>query len=264
MGAAAVGLGGEAEVVRLEAGADPPEPGVEGHVAAVLVEADPPAPARERRRRGVDAHVRGVGPLVVARRGPLEAQHRRLASRDRAPREPAGDDPVALRVQEDVAVDTPHERSVDQEAVEAGRVEVADDGGAEEADRRAPAQGVLRPAHEVVRERLDLDPVAERTRRHPRVLAAGHRLEHADVPAALRAADELRRTQDGGGGGRVHELARGPPLRLAPDPPRVEQLRLRVEVGRVVARPAAPEAQEDLAALGEERPLLLEEGLERA
>jgi hypothetical protein len=49
----------------------------------------------------------------------------------------------------------------------------------------------------------------------------------------------------------------------ARDAPGVEQLRLRVEERRVLARPAAAEAEEDLAALGEEGALLLEERLER-
>ena len=75
--------------------------------------------------------------------------------------------------------------------------EVAEDRRPQEADRRARPNGVLRPPHEVVRERLHLDAVPRRSRRHVRVLAAGHGLQDADVPAARRPADQLRRPQDG-------------------------------------------------------------------
>src|SRR5207247_425268 len=60
--APAVGLGGEAGIVDLEARADPPDPGVERDVAAVLVQAEAPAPAREGRGRGVEVDVGRVGP----------------------------------------------------------------------------------------------------------------------------------------------------------------------------------------------------------
>ena len=96
------------------------------------------------------------------------------------------------------------------------------------------------------------------------MLAPGHRLQQPQAPAALRASHELGRAQDGRCRRGVHEVAAGHALRRPPDAARVEELRLGVEEGRVVARPAAAEAEKDLAALGEERALLFEERLEGA
>ena len=115
--------------------------GVEGDVAAVLVEAEPPAPARERGGLRIDRHVRRVGPLVVALRGALQAQHGGAAARDGAAREPAGDDPVALRVEEDVSVDAAQEGAVHELGLEARRAQVPVGGRPQEADGARASRG---------------------------------------------------------------------------------------------------------------------------
>ncbi len=140
---------------------------------------------------------------------------------------------------------------------------LAHDRGADEPDGAAGAEAALRPADEVVGEGLGLDAVAIGPGRDAGVLAPGERLEEPEAPAVLRPADQLPRAEDRGRLRRVDELPARPELRHAPDAPRVEEEGLRVEVRRVVGGAAAAEAQEHLAALGEERPLLLEERLER-
>src|SRR5262249_52786283 len=100
---AAVGLGREAEVVRREAGADPPEAAVHRDVAAVLVEGEPSVPARERRGVRVDADVGRVRPLVVALLGALEAEDGGAAAGHRASRDPARHHPVVTRVEKEVS-----------------------------------------------------------------------------------------------------------------------------------------------------------------
>src|SRR5678815_4219935 len=108
---------------------------------------------------------------------------------------------------------------------------------------------------------LDLAPAAHEAAGVLRVLAAGDRFHDADRPPSARAAGQLRRAQDGGGGRHVYVVADDAALRCASDAARIEELRLRIEEGRVVAGPAAREVREDLRSLGEEGPLLLEEGL---
>ena len=141
VGAAAVGLRREAEVVGLEAGADAPEPGVPGDVAAVLVEPEPAAPARQRRGLGVDRDVGRVGALVVALRRALQAEDGRAAAGNACcPRARRTGHPVAPGVEEDVAVDAAHEGALGDLRLEAGRAQVAQRGGRQHAERPARAR----------------------------------------------------------------------------------------------------------------------------
>src|SRR5690606_38896788 len=90
-----------------------------------------------------------------------------------------------------------------------------------------------------------------------RLLGRGDRVERADRPAARGLAAELERAVDRRGVRlrRVRAVRRGRPVGRGADAPRVEELLAPdVSGGQVKA--------EQIAALDEERPLLLEEGLD--
>jgi hypothetical protein len=206
--------------------------------------------------------VRCVGPLVVALLGTLQARHRRGGPLDAAARDPAMQHPPARRVEEPVPVHAEHVRTRGERVLELRLAPLADHRRAEQADAGAGAKFALGPHDGVVGERLDvsldrLDAVGE-----SRLLAAGHRIQRADRPAAPRPAHELAGAEDRRRGGSVEVGTGVPALRRAADAAAVEEGRLWPEEAPVLAGAAAAEVTEDLRALGEERPPLLEEHLE--
>ena len=134
-------------------------------------------------------------------------------------------------------------------------------GRREQPDARiAAVQVPLDSPREIVGGRLDLVAVAcpRHGIEHGGTLAGGERVEHADRPAAGRAAGELRGTEDRGALRNVLEGAarRGLALRGPPNPARVEVQRRVTEADHPAAVPAEIE---DLRALDEKRPMLVEE-----
>ena len=129
---------------------------------------------------------------------------------------------------------------------------------------RAAAEILGHAAHEIIRQRLDRIPHAaavEALDHGP--LASGHGIEGADRPAAGRAAGQLRRAEDGRGLRFVDELVHGVTvgrqLRRATDAARAEHRQARHVRAEEAAQPAEAEVPR---ALDEERPPLVEGGLE--
>jgi hypothetical protein len=176
--------------------------------------------------------------------------------------DPPGDDPVALPVEEVVRVGARDVRPAGQQLGERSRAQVAMHGRHEEA-RRAPSHLAVRAADEIVGERLDLGAPLDPPGHGARVLATRHGVEQPEAPAPARLPGELRGAENRGGRGSVDVIALRVALRRPPDAPRVEDERLRAVEAPEAVRPAPPEVAEDARALDEERPLLLEEGLER-
>src|SRR6266550_5496545 len=126
--------------------------------------------------------------------------------------------------------------------------------------RIAAVQVPLDSPREIVGGRLDLIAVARPRHgiEHGGTLAGGERVEHADRPAAGRATGELRGTEDSGALRNVLEGAarRGLALRGPPNPARVE---VQWRVTEADHPAAVPAEIEDLGALDEKRPMLVEE-----
>ena len=144
----------------------------------------------------------------------------------------------------------------------AGSPRIAKDRRAQQADGAAAAELPLGAEHGVARQRLDLcldRPVAVRQLRE---LAPRDGLERAERPAAAGAPDDLGGAEDGGPARDVHVPVVHLHLRISPDAAAVVERRLGPEEPPVLAGAAAAEIAEDLGALREERPPLLEEGLE--
>ncbi len=126
---------------------------------------------------------------------------------------------------------------------------------------RPPRASALGARRHVVAEGLHRELPDGPAVRDARVLLARERVQQPQAPAAGRAAAELGRAQDGGAGRRVHVLAVGRALGVAADAARVVQLRVGPVEAPEVVRAAAGEAAQQVGALDEEGPLLLEVGL---
>jgi hypothetical protein len=136
----------------------------------------------------------------------------------------------------------------------------ASDGGQDAADRRgATVEVLLHAADEVVRERLHhLRGLRATAQRHiAGGLLAGHRVQHADGVALLRAAGDLRGADDRRVLGHVRErgLVAHPAVELwrAADAPGIE----RAQAGRVAAEHATHAAEAERAGAGNEEGSLL-------
>jgi hypothetical protein len=144
--------------------------------------------------------VGGVRPLVITLGARLQSQDRGPAPRHRTAGDAAEEDPSPARVEEHVAVGPAHVGLAHQKPVQARSQRPIHRGG-QHRDARPPSQLALPAPDEVVRQGLDLAPAAHEAAGVLRVLAAGDRFHDPDRPTSARAAGQLRRAQDGGGGG---------------------------------------------------------------
>ena len=119
-------------------------------------------------------------------------------------------------------------------------------------------------ADEIVRQRLDLLCTSRRAVGELSGLPLRYGLQDPNAPAAGDLAGYLGRAQDGGGAGPAHEGPVRLPLGRPADAARVEEVGLGTVEAPEVVGPVVAEVAEDLRPLDEERPLLLEEGLEIA